>query len=128
MLLYMGNGTEWSAYQRERRVRHLTECAAACGAAADQVHRRLDEVSDGESCGRLALALAAIGDCLEVCAAAASLLARDGELSRLAAGPCVEACRRCAEACDALSPENEAAECARHCRRSMEVCRSWAGL
>jgi hypothetical protein len=128
MLLYMGNGAAWAAYDRERRARRLTECAAACGAAFDDMSKRLGEAPDDEERGRLAPGLASTRDCMELCAAAAPLMARGGGLSRLAAAPCAEACRLCAEACDALSPIDGAAECARLCRRSAEICRHWPGL
>lgn len=126
MLLYMGNGATWAAYRREQRARRLAECAAACGAAFGEMRRRLDEAPDDEARGRFAIGLVSTRDCLDLCTAAASLMARGGELSRLAAFPCAEACRRCAEACDALPPGDEGEECARLCRLSAEICRHWS--
>ena len=128
MLLYMGSGPALKAYRRAERVRGLNECAVACGAASRRFAETLRTASDGPTRGELVAGLKAARDCLDVCSMAATLIGRGGELSELAWAPCAEACRRCAEACDALSPLDTAAECADHCRRAEEICRRAADL
>jgi len=120
MLLYMGSGAALAAYRRERRVRQLAECAEACGALF-QLDRDRPEAGR-EDRARLALALMSARDCLALCGLTGSLLARQSALAPFALPACAEACRRCAEACDALSPDEVSAECARLCRRAEGLC------
>jgi len=123
MLLYMGRGAALAAYRREQRVRDLTECADACGRTVRGCLERLVAGPDDRTRDHLALALVSARDCLELCTLTASLMARESTLSRSALPACEEACRRCAESCDALSSDDGAADCASLCRRAEGVCR-----
>lgn len=55
-------------------------------------------------------------DCMEVCKALRSLLSGDSPLVSELAAVCVEACLRCAEACEAHSGDPECVDCAAACR------------
>jgi hypothetical protein len=127
MLLYMGSGPALAKHRRAQRVRGLVECAVACDAASLRFAGRLERGADGPARGELARGLESARDCSELCSLAAALAGRGSGLSALALAPCAEACRRCAEACDALSTGDMEPDCASLCRRAEAICRRWAG-
>lgn len=123
MWLYMGNGLALATYRRGQQIRALADCAIICGATYRRFMEQLELKPDDQTCERLALGIESTRDCQELSSLAALLMGRRSELSSLALAPCAEACRRCAQACDALSMYDGAAECADLCRRAEEICR-----
>jgi hypothetical protein len=126
MLLYLGSGPALAAYCRMQRSRVLTDCAAACAAALGQLSARFESKPDAGTRLRLARAIESMNDCRELCSLAAPLVERASDLETLALNPCAIACQRCAEACDALSPDTLAVGCASVCRRAESTCRQAA--
>lgn len=122
MLLYMGGGAALADYYRLGRAAVLTECAGACGELSRLGADRFG--APGGDRAALAAALVAAEGCREHCTLSAALLTRQSALSGCLLPVCAEACRRCAEACAAMSGEEEAAaRCAETCRRAEEACR-----
>jgi hypothetical protein len=124
MLLYMGSGAALAAYRRQRRVQGFTECAFACGTAYRLLSGRLEPRESGESRRSVASAIEIARDSQELCSLTALLVDRASDLLPMVLPACAEACRRCAEACDALSPEDTASDCSLCCRGVVEACRA----
>src|SRR5262245_36755995 len=66
----------------------------------------------------------AFADCAELCQAAAGFVLRGSPLRQLVLDACVEACERCARACD-QAEETFLDACAEACRRCAEAIRAW---
>ena len=122
MLLYMGSSSALATHRREQQIRCLKECASLCGDASRRFVEQIASVGDRPLLERFTLGIDATRDCLTLCLLTASLLDRKSELSSFACVPCAQACRRCAEACDGLSPDDVVNACADRCRRAEQVC------
>ncbi|MCE9565278.1 MAG: four-helix bundle copper-binding protein [Planctomycetes bacterium] len=61
-------------------------------------------------------------DCAAICMATARVAGKDGPMADLMYTACVEACKRCGDACDKV-PDAMMKQCAAECRRCEKVCR-----
>lgn len=126
MLLYIGGGAALADYYRRRRALLLADCAAACAELSRSSIERLGTRGEDDRAA-LAVAIASAEDCRDVFARAAALVTRGSELTGCILLACVEACLRCAEACEPLSTDQAATRCALACRRAEEICRRAIG-
>jgi hypothetical protein len=122
MLLYMGSGAALAAYRREQRHQGFIECAFACGTAYRQFSGWLGQSGSNERRRSLATAVEFARNAQELCSRTALLVDHASDLLVLMLPACAEACQHCAEACDALSPEESDSECSLYCRRVVESC------
>ncbi len=103
-----------------RCVEECFACAQACTACADACLAE-DDVASLRRC------IATNLDCADVCEATGRLLSRrtaaDATVTRSQLLACIEACRRCAEECEAHAGHHEHCRvCAQACRGCEEVC------
>jgi hypothetical protein len=62
-------------------------------------------------------------DCATHCAAAACITARQGPFADLICTACVEACKRCGDACAQYKDDPTMRRCAEECHRCEQACR-----
>jgi hypothetical protein len=61
-------------------------------------------------------------DCAAFCQLAAKLSAHHSPLAHFAHQACAEACRACADVCDAVPNDPTLQQCAEYCRKCAEAC------
>lgn len=101
------------------------ECAKAC----DDCARQCDACA--AHCAKLVAnghqehlkTLATCADCAAICQTASSVMARQGPFADVICTACLEACRRCGEACEAFKDDEMMRACAEECRRCEQACR-----
>lgn len=109
----------------EGHLKTMTDCAAACNeVAAHCLQQICDKEGDVESHAKVhQFAM----DCQAFCTLSAALMARHSPLAKFAHEANAEACRACAEACEAhKAPDPMVKRCGEACRQCEKVCREAA--
>lgn len=92
-------------WSHEAATRCISHCLGRGGAHAGPAHIRL------------------LMDCAEITQTAANFMLRGSDHDHFACGVCGKICEHCADACEAMDPEDEhMAHCAEACRRCADSC------
>lgn len=70
----------------------------------------------------------ALTDCKEACKMAANFMIRGSELHGKVCGVCADACKRCAESCEAMGDDEQMKKCAEICRKCEASCRPMGSM
>lgn len=104
---------------------HFDRCAKACADCQIECHscqnHCADLVAEGKKDHVKTMKLCA--DCGDLCAVAASIVARHGTLSTTVCEACAKACDECGKACSQFADDEHMKKCAQECKKCAAECR-----
>lgn len=105
----------------------VERCIAECLECVKAAARCATWCIQSEQSPKLAECIRLCWDCVDICTACTSLVARDSRFGALVCGPCADICDACAAECDRHGGMNDVMkQCAAACRRSAGTCREMA--
>lgn len=104
---------------------HFDSCAKACAHCQLECHSCYHHCEDLVSAGHKehVKTMKLCADCGDICAVAATIVARHGALSAVVCHACATACDECGTACSQFADDEHMKKCAAECKACAAACR-----